>query len=141
MKWTGAAVWDAAIVLSLFLADNSHLVKGKRVLEVGAGLALASVAVAMAGASEVIATDYDEIVLSLARKNLEENVRLCNSCCTHTYTQSLSPPPIYICMYIYIYIHMYMFISSQVYANAGSRDGKDRQCNCTASSVGFTECC
>jgi predicted nicotinamide N-methyase len=86
MKWTGAAVWDAAIVLSLFLADNSHLVKGKRVLEVGAGLALASVAVAMAGASEVIATDYDEIVLGLARTNLEENVRLCNSCFTHTYT-------------------------------------------------------
>ena len=34
MKWTGAAVWDPAIVLCQYLEKNSHLFQGKRVLEV-----------------------------------------------------------------------------------------------------------
>jgi len=74
MKWTGAAVWDAAIVLSEFLASNTHLIQRKRVLEVGAGLALVSVAAGLFGAESVTATDYSDLVLELARHNLEKNV-------------------------------------------------------------------
>jgi predicted nicotinamide N-methyase len=75
MKWTGAAVWDAAIVLAEFLASNSHFIAGKRVLELGAGLALPSITAGVFGAKMVVASDYDEIVLGLARKNLAANVR------------------------------------------------------------------
>jgi len=74
LKWTGAAVWDAAVVLSDFLLKNRTLVEGKRVLELGAGLALVSAAVGHAGADSIIATDYEEHVLNLARKNLARNL-------------------------------------------------------------------
>lgn len=67
-------MWDAAIVLSEFLAKNDHLLRGKRVLEVGAGLATLSITAGIVGAREVVATDYDEVVLQLARDNLAGNV-------------------------------------------------------------------
>eukprot|EP00283_Hemiselmis_rufescens_P012924 CAMPEP_0173456500 /NCGR_PEP_ID=MMETSP1357-20121228/56126_1 /TAXON_ID=77926 /ORGANISM="Hemiselmis rufescens, Strain PCC563" /LENGTH=220 /DNA_ID=CAMNT_0014423729 /DNA_START=35 /DNA_END=697 /DNA_ORIENTATION=+ len=74
MRWTGAAVWDAAIVLSEFLAANKQLIHRKRVLEVGAGLALVSVAAGMFGAESVTATDYSTSVLDLAQNNMEANI-------------------------------------------------------------------
>ena len=75
MRWTGAAVWDPAIVMSQYLAQNTHLFAGKRVLEVGAGHALGSVVVASLGARHVVATDYSEEVLALSRANFELNLR------------------------------------------------------------------
>eukprot|EP00288_Rhodomonas_lens_P017593 CAMPEP_0177700692 /NCGR_PEP_ID=MMETSP0484_2-20121128/6227_1 /TAXON_ID=354590 /ORGANISM="Rhodomonas lens, Strain RHODO" /LENGTH=245 /DNA_ID=CAMNT_0019211903 /DNA_START=150 /DNA_END=887 /DNA_ORIENTATION=+ len=74
MKWTGAAVWDAAVVLSDFLCTRKSLIEDKRVLEVGSGLALVSVVAASLLPAHIIATDYDEHVLGLARGNLERNV-------------------------------------------------------------------
>jgi predicted nicotinamide N-methyase len=75
MKWTGAAVWDPAIVLCQYLEKNTHLFAGKRVLEVGAGHALVSVLTASLGAAHVVATDYSEEVLSLARANFQLNLK------------------------------------------------------------------
>ena len=57
------AVWDPAIVLCQYLDQNAHLVKGKRLLEVGAGHALVSVVASSLGAAHVVATDYSEEVL------------------------------------------------------------------------------
>jgi len=76
MKWTGAAVWDAAVVLSEFLADdrNKDLVRDCRVLELGAGHGMLSVVAGLHGARSVTATDYEEKVLGLCRANLEMNL-------------------------------------------------------------------
>ena len=79
LKWTGAAVWDAAILLSEYLAKNPELVRGKHVLELGAGHALVSVVCARFGARKVTATDYNERVLKLARVNVDHNVQGDNS--------------------------------------------------------------
>jgi predicted nicotinamide N-methyase len=57
------AVWDASIVLAHFLARNArkgefarHKVKGKRALELGSGMGLGGLALAMLG-EEVLGTD------------------------------------------------------------------------------------
>eukprot|EP00960_Hanusia_phi_P034505 751118-Hanusia_phi.AAC.4 len=75
LKWTGAAIWDAAILLSEYLAKNHGLLKGKNVLELGSGHGLVSVVCARFGARKVTATDYDERVLKLARDNVKSNLQ------------------------------------------------------------------
>ena len=58
----GATVWPSGIALAALLSgDYRHLVQGKRVLELGSGCGLPSlVAKDVAGASDVMATDYWE---------------------------------------------------------------------------------
>ena len=58
----GATVWPSGIALAALLSgDYRHLVNGKRVLELGSGCGLPSlVAKDVAGASDVMATDYWE---------------------------------------------------------------------------------
>lgn len=48
-------------------------VEGKTVVEVGAGLGLASIACAMSGACHTVATDGDDDLLLLARENMVAN--------------------------------------------------------------------
>lgn len=50
-------LWPAAEALSLYLSENSLLIKGKRVLELGCGLGLPSLVATQLGA-EVLATDF-----------------------------------------------------------------------------------
>lgn len=58
----GATVWPSGIALAALLSgDYRHLVQGKRLLELGSGCGLPSlVAKDVAGASDVMATDYWE---------------------------------------------------------------------------------
>jgi predicted nicotinamide N-methyase len=119
MKWTGAAVWDAAIVLAEFLAANPHFIQGKRVLEVGAGLALPSVTAGAFGAQKVVASDYDEIVLGLARKNLAANVstqRLKNALIMAT---ACAHSPIHI-IHMDIHMHMHMHIHIHIHIHTST---------------------
>jgi len=74
---TGVALWNSGILLSRLLdslAQEEHdFFKGKCVLELGCGTALASIVASKLGADNVIATDGNEEVCRLARRNLEHN--------------------------------------------------------------------
>lgn len=67
---TGATLWDCAIVLTQYLLSN-HDMRGKKVLEIGAGLGLPSIALAMSG-SDVVATER-QITLNLLQINATVN--------------------------------------------------------------------
>ena len=68
---TGAAVWDASLVLAHYLPQLGSW-RGRRVLELGAGAGLLAIACAQQGAA-VTATDAYERVLELCRANAAAN--------------------------------------------------------------------
>ena len=67
---TGATLWPAAHVLLKYLEKNPNLVKGKRVVDLGSGTAVTSIACALLGASHVICTDGEDSVVQLAADNI-----------------------------------------------------------------------
>ncbi|MGB7511733.1 MAG: methyltransferase domain-containing protein [Pelodictyon phaeoclathratiforme] len=66
-----AEIWPSAITLSSFIADELPL-EGLRVIEIGAGVGMASVVAAWKGAS-VLATDYSLEALRFVRYNALKN--------------------------------------------------------------------
>ena len=66
-----AEIWPSAITLSSFIADELSL-EGLRVVEIGAGVGMASVVAAWKGAS-VLTTDYSLEALRFARYNALKN--------------------------------------------------------------------
>ncbi len=67
--------WKTARVLSDFLLRNPSLVRDKRILELGAGAGLPSIVSSLAGAKEVVITDYpDEQLVDNIRYNVECNI-------------------------------------------------------------------
>lgn len=75
----GTTVWDASIVLAKYIEKNSrrgdfsrNKVRGKRVLELGAGMGLSGMAMALLGC-DVAFTDIGD-VLPLLRHNVSQNV-------------------------------------------------------------------
>lgn len=75
---TGLTIWTCSQVLSGFLLDNPHYVKDQNVLELGAGVGLASIVAHHLGADRVLSTDGDICVLENLRHNVQNN-RLCSS--------------------------------------------------------------
>mmetsp|Transcript_23685 Transcript_23685/g.27378 ORF Transcript_23685/g.27378 Transcript_23685/m.27378 type:complete len:265 (-) Transcript_23685:62-856(-) len=73
---TGLTIWSSSQVLFGYLDDHPHLVQGKQVLELGAGLGLCSIAAHHLGAKRVLATDGDVDVLENLRHNIKYNVSL-----------------------------------------------------------------
>ncbi len=65
-----AKIWPAALALSSFLKEEQQYVKGKRVLEIGAGIGLPSFAVAH-HAAEMMISDYAEEAVLLIEKNIQ----------------------------------------------------------------------
>jgi predicted nicotinamide N-methyase len=63
-------LWRSGVALARELAGQD--LRGKRVVELGCGLAVPSIAAAMGGA-EALATDGDIDALSLVRRNAEAN--------------------------------------------------------------------
>jgi len=55
--------------LARYLLDHPEHVRGKRVVDFGAGSAVAGIAAALAGASSVVAVDIDEVALKMAEHN------------------------------------------------------------------------
>lgn len=53
--------WDAAVVLVEFL-KRAELDKGQRVLELGCGLGVVSIAMRVLGFERVLATDLKEVI-------------------------------------------------------------------------------
>ena len=68
-----AFCWGAGQALARFLLDRPQLVRGKRVVDFGAGSAVAGIAAACAGASSVTAVDIDPVALRIAHCNAELN--------------------------------------------------------------------
>lgn len=84
---TGHRTWEAALHLGQFLCINRHLVKGKRVLEFGAGTGYISVLCAKyLGTVHVLASDGSEEVL----ENLSNNFALND--CQYNYNPSSGTP-------------------------------------------------
>ena len=71
---TGSTVWGGGVVLQRFMETlGNEYWQGKRVIELGTGTGLGSVAAAKLGASYVLATDRDADVLALAEANARSN--------------------------------------------------------------------
>lgn len=70
---TGAALWDASIVLSKYMEKQQRtLVRRSKVLELGCGLGLVGMVASLLGASNVLLTDRSEL-LPLIQSSVERN--------------------------------------------------------------------
>ncbi|KAG7357216.1 lysine methyltransferase [Nitzschia inconspicua] len=68
---TGATVWPAALVMMKYMERHAEtLVKGRRVVDLGSGTGVTSVAAAILGAAFVACTDGEESVVQLERDNV-----------------------------------------------------------------------
>lgn len=65
--------WASGLVLVDWLARHPEWVRGKRVLDLGAGSGVAAIAAARAGAAQVVACDLDPLALAACRANAELN--------------------------------------------------------------------
>jgi predicted nicotinamide N-methyase len=68
-----ATVWPGAQLLALEVLERRIDVAGKRVLDIGCGGGVVSIAAAKAGALEVIANDIDPVALYIAGQNAGAN--------------------------------------------------------------------
>lgn len=68
-----AFCWGAGQALARYLLDHPELVRGRRVVDFGAGSAVAGIAAMLAGAAHVTAVDIDPTALRMAECNAEEN--------------------------------------------------------------------
>ncbi|SDH70206.1 class I SAM-dependent methyltransferase [Pseudomonas panipatensis] len=65
--------WASGLALARWLAEYPQWVRGKRVLDFGAGSGIAGIAAVKAGAAEVVACDLDPLALAASRANAELN--------------------------------------------------------------------
>lgn len=65
--------WASGLVLARWLAEHPEWVRGKHVLDFGAGSGVAAIAAAKAGAAEVVACDLDPLALQACRANAALN--------------------------------------------------------------------
>ncbi|CAM9497499.1 unnamed protein product, partial [Discosporangium mesarthrocarpum] len=70
----GASVYPAAYVLAEYLERHPEIIKGKKVIELGAGTGFLGIAAAVLGASEVCITDGDKGLLRLITENVRANL-------------------------------------------------------------------
>lgn len=65
--------WASGQVMAKYILEHPDYVKGKRIIDFGAGSAVAGIAAKMAGAKEVIACDIDPMACMAAKANAELN--------------------------------------------------------------------
>lgn len=68
-----AFAWAGGQALARYLLDNRDLVRGRRVLDIGAGSGISGIAAKLAGASEVHLADIDAFAVAAAILNGELN--------------------------------------------------------------------
>jgi predicted nicotinamide N-methyase len=68
-----AFAWAGGQALARYVLDNPQLVRGKRVLDIGAGSGLVGLAAARAGAASVVAADIDAFACAAIRLNAAAN--------------------------------------------------------------------
>lgn len=64
-----AFAWPGGQGLARYILDNPELVRGKRVLDIGAGSGLGAIAALMAGAASAVAADIDPLADTAAAMN------------------------------------------------------------------------
>lgn len=74
--------WPSGSALAALLMRNPELVRGKRVIDVGCGVAPAGLAAARAGAANVVLSDRDECAMACALQGGEAN-GVSDVCSTH----------------------------------------------------------
>ena len=67
---TGQVVWPVSVALARFVAARLDSLKGRRVVEVGAGTALAGLAAARAACASVVLTDGSDVIMRLLERAL-----------------------------------------------------------------------
>jgi predicted nicotinamide N-methyase len=67
-----AFAWAGGQALARYILDNSHLVSGRRVIDIASGSGLVAIAAAMAGAKQVVANDVD--MLSIVALSLNASI-------------------------------------------------------------------
>ena len=65
--------WASGLAVACYLAEFPEWVRGKRVLDFGAGSGIAGIAAVKAGALEVVACDLDPLAISACRANAALN--------------------------------------------------------------------
>jgi len=70
---TGLTLWRASELLCAYLVQTPNLIRGKHVLELGAGLGLCGILVHHMEAARVVLTDGDTDTLANLRSNVEMN--------------------------------------------------------------------
>ena len=68
-----AFAWPGGQALARYLLDNPGMVAGRRVIDVGAGSGIGSIAAARAGAADVVAFDLDAFACTAIALNAEIN--------------------------------------------------------------------
>jgi predicted nicotinamide N-methyase len=68
-----AYAWPGGQALARYILDHPEIVRGKRIVDIGSGSAVTSIACMMAGAASVLAADIDPIAQAAARLNAAEN--------------------------------------------------------------------
>ncbi|KNC86213.1 50S ribosomal protein L11 methyltransferase [Sphaeroforma arctica JP610] len=65
--------WPGGATLARYIIDNPHTVKGKRVLDIGAGCGIVALACRLAGASHISVNDIDDCALASCEINAHVN--------------------------------------------------------------------
>ena len=68
-----AFAWAGGQALARYVLDHPEIVRGKRVLDIGAGSGLVGLAAARAGAADVLAADIDAFACAAIRLNAAAN--------------------------------------------------------------------
>eukprot|EP01023_Acetabularia_acetabulum_P032435 TRINITY_DN30296_c0_g2_i1.p1 TRINITY_DN30296_c0_g2~~TRINITY_DN30296_c0_g2_i1.p1 ORF type:complete len:228 (-),score=19.99 TRINITY_DN30296_c0_g2_i1:35-718(-) len=68
-----AVVWPSAQAMAQYIFQNQHLVKGKRVVELGSGLGLGGISAALCDAKEVVLLDREPLALQCSLFNAAQN--------------------------------------------------------------------
>ncbi|MGX1197192.1 class I SAM-dependent methyltransferase [Parvibaculum sp. MBR-TMA-1.3b-4.2] len=68
-----AFAWAGGQALARYILDNPDVVRGKRILDFGAGSGLDGIAAAMSGATSVLGADVDPFSVTAIRLNAEMN--------------------------------------------------------------------
>ena len=87
---SGGTVWDAAVLLASWLATDPAIVRGRNVLELGAGCGAVGLSCAALGARHVALTDFDAGVVELLKENARNNYLRAGCDC---YELDVAQPP------------------------------------------------
>jgi len=68
----GLVLWPGAVVAAQEMMEERHLIQGKRVLVLGSGVGTESIAAAMLGAQQVIATDLHPTTIKLLQYGAQQ---------------------------------------------------------------------
>lgn len=72
----GFVMWPSAVVLASYLLENKHLVRGKRILEIGAGCALTGLVAAKLASHQCSNTDVDcQVIITDFNHTVLENIK------------------------------------------------------------------